>query len=76
MFQQFGESLAEKGYVPDFVVRTAIRSRLGDLLKELREPTQELQIQKKIEYVQKLKESPIALHTQEANVQHYEVTFN
>jgi cyclopropane-fatty-acyl-phospholipid synthase len=63
--------LAEIGFLPDWLIRMGIRRLLAARLRHKRRrgdtsgPTAEL--------VQSLKRSPVALATDQANVQHYEV---
>ena len=68
-----GQSLLDRGLVPDFVVRTAIRRLLKRRLREEDRGSAELNQQAIAEWVQKLRESPIAVQTADANEQHYEV---
>ncbi len=66
-------SLAEKGWVPDSVIRAGIRHLCKDRLKS---ETKKLEIGGQAyrdDYFQTLKESPIAIETGAANSQHYEV---
>lgn len=63
--------LAEKGFLPDWLIRLGIRRLLADRLRQERrhgECSQQL-----AELVQVLKRSPVALATEQANAQHYEV---
>jgi len=59
--------------IPDPLVRTGIRRLLRRRLREERQATQELQQAKFMEFVKILRSSPIATHTADANVQHYEL---
>ena len=68
-----GIQLAEKGLVPDFLVRWGIRNRLRSTLRQVSEATPELDKQKKEKWIRTLKESPIALVPERANEQHYEL---
>src|ERR1043165_8472123 len=67
------EPLLDRGLIPDFILRRAI----GFLLKErlgwidLGDVTKNCQ--RKLDYVNSLRERPIAKHTEKANKQHYEV---
>jgi len=64
--------LAERGIVPDFIVRAGIRHLLGSRLNERAGNVEEDQA-KLQQFVETLRQSPIALHTGKANEQHYEV---
>ncbi|MCC5816327.1 MAG: class I SAM-dependent methyltransferase, partial [Leptospira sp.] len=67
------DKLLEKDQFPDWLIRIKIRQLLKLRLKgEKRETATEDQV-KKMEYIRSLKESPIAVHTEAANEQHYEV---
>jgi len=65
--------LLERDFLPDSVLRLAIRKRLKNTLNEHKQPSPELQQQKLNELIQELKSSPIAINTLDANEQHYEV---
>jgi len=61
------EPLLERGAVPDPIVRAGIRSLLRARLRE------ESKLDRKQRFIEELRRSPIALHTEAANAQHYEV---
>jgi len=61
------------GLVPDFVIRWGIRLQLRDHLNILASEGAQEELEKKLTIVQKLKTMPIAIATDEANDQHYEV---
>lgn len=68
-----GIALAEKGRLPDAVVKYGIRRLLLQRIREL-PADQSYQLQKyTLDMVQELKHSSIALETKAANQQHYEV---
>ena len=65
--------LAERAILPDWLIRIGIRRLLAtrlreEALKELRSPGEPLR-----QFVEELRRSPIAIATDAANVQHYEV---
>ena len=66
-------SLLEKGLLPDFLIRIGIRDICAQRLKE--ETVADLEQQQKqfMDFVNLLKQSPIAVETRAANQQHYEV---
>ena len=62
------------GLVPDFLLRLGIRYRLSHLLIDLRATDVEDEIETKMKTIEGLKTNPtIAIATDEANEQHYEV---
>lgn len=60
-------SLAEAGWLPDAVIRLGIRRLLRKRMQQTREERANLN-----RFVENLKQSPLAVHTQAANDQHYE----
>ena len=65
--------LAEKGLLPDFFIRTAIR-QLSKVRLDLAKNSSPGEIEKRhLAWVQNMKDSPIALVPEKANEQHYEV---
>jgi cyclopropane-fatty-acyl-phospholipid synthase len=72
--------LIHYGWIPDVLIRYGIRLQLSNHLQQLRHPVSdssapvvELVMQKKMEIVQSLSNMPIAIETDKANDQHYEV---
>lgn len=65
--------LIQLGVVPDFIIRWGIRLQLLDHLNILRAESAEQEMKDKMKIIDKLKNSPIAIKTDEANEQHYEV---
>lgn len=68
------EALAEAGWIPDFLLRMGIRRRCAQVLQEAQQTGVDKDLHQKLEFVRKLKTQPIAIHTKDANKQHYEVT--
>lgn len=66
-----GIDLAERGLVPDIILRPAIRARIGGILEQ----TDEIMAEKP-DFLESLGEGPIAISTDAANQQHYEVPSN
>ena len=62
--------LIERGIMPDWVTRAGIRKLLRDRLREQASGDPEL---RQAELVSELRNSPIAIETDKANEQHYEV---
>ncbi|MEZ4373395.1 MAG: cyclopropane-fatty-acyl-phospholipid synthase family protein [Polyangiaceae bacterium] len=70
---QQGFAWMERGKVPDRVIRAGIRRLLGQRLKREREGGFEQQAERRARWVEQLKQSPVAILTELANEQHYEV---
>ena len=69
----FALKLAEKNLVPDWLIRIGIRSLLKDRLTEICSDRPENLQKHKIKFVNTMNRSPIAVDTNLANDQHYEV---
>lgn len=67
------KSILEKGMIPDPIIRLGIRKLLKQRLEEERIQDPEQNHFKFMSLVQELRESSIAVETQAANEQHYEV---
>ncbi len=67
------DSVLEKNLLPEVLIRLGVRRLLKQRLKDEYEPQVEEQQKKLMNLVNFLKSSPIAVNTQEANEQHYEV---
>jgi cyclopropane-fatty-acyl-phospholipid synthase len=67
------EPLVESGLVPDTLIRAAIRKMLRERLREEDAGTADANCAKLLAFVEQMKQSPIALRTESANAQHYEV---
>jgi len=67
------EQILDYGIIPDTVVRMGIRTLLDQRLRESNRGSAEANVEAKLKYVKRLKEMPIAINTQDANRQHYEV---
>ncbi len=65
--------LVERGFVPDWAVRVGIRRLLKDRLRELYEPEPAERRRRQMDFVESMRQSPVAIATDEANDQHYEV---
>lgn len=65
--------LIEKNLIPDFALRAGIRGLLKKRIKEITAPTEERQQEALKELMQKLQTGPIAVNTDDANEQHYEL---
>ena len=70
---QFALNMAERGVVPDAVVRMGIRGILKARLRGLERGSPEANRLSQMQFIQDMRSSPIALNTGEANEQHYEV---
>jgi cyclopropane-fatty-acyl-phospholipid synthase len=69
----FWQTLLERGLVPDWLIRRGIRALVRARLKEETRVGEEAQADVLQRFVNQLKQSPIAIHTSDANAQHYEV---
>ena len=65
--------LLERGLLPDFVVRFGIRRLLRARLLEEHQGSLEAQQQHLMKLIARLRQSPIAINTADANLQHYEL---
>ncbi|MFO0688313.1 MAG: cyclopropane-fatty-acyl-phospholipid synthase family protein [Myxococcota bacterium] len=68
-----GLELAERGLLPDAVVRAGIRSILRDRLREIEATDCERERERHQAFLAEARRAPIALATDAANAQHYEV---
>jgi cyclopropane-fatty-acyl-phospholipid synthase len=66
----FAERLLELGVVPDWLIRLVIRRICAARLREQAAAEQPLS---KPQFIAELRKSPIAIRTEDANAQHYEV---
>jgi cyclopropane-fatty-acyl-phospholipid synthase len=66
-------SLLEKNKIPDLFIRIGIRKLLKQRLQDENKGNTEAQQAHLMTLIEELKTSPIAINTQEANAQHYEV---
>ncbi|CAI2171152.1 9558_t:CDS:2 [Funneliformis geosporum] len=69
------EPLLDRGLIPDFILRRAIKVLLKERLSWIQLGDVAKNHQRKLAYVNSLKERPIAEHTEQANKQHYEAKF-
>ena len=65
--------LAERGWIPDWLVRVGIRRLLTQRLKQQRSRESAINAQSVNAIVDELRHSPLAVNTDDANDQHYEV---
>ncbi|WMD21520.1 cyclopropane-fatty-acyl-phospholipid synthase family protein [Achromobacter seleniivolatilans] len=65
--------LAERGLVPDEVLRLGIRRLCADRLRDERLGGPSAQARRYQDLVKQLRHSPLAIHTDAANTQHYEL---
>ena len=70
---QFAIDAAERGLVPDAGLKLGIRRLLAQTLKEQGRGAPEGPRRRAQKFVASMRQAPIALHTREANEQHYEV---
>jgi cyclopropane-fatty-acyl-phospholipid synthase len=67
------DPLLEKNRIPDFLIRWGARQMTSKRLREIRSRTIEEHQAYLHRYIGELKKQPIAIHTADANEQHYEV---
>ena len=67
------EGLVESGFVPDAVIRVAIRRMLRQRLRAEDCGSEEANRAKLLAFVAEMKRSPVAMRAESANAQHYEV---
>jgi len=65
--------LAERGWLPDALLRYGIRRQCEDRLRSESAGSAEDQAERFRERIRQLRESPVAIHTDAANEQHYEL---
>lgn len=68
-----GITLAERGWIPDRLVRWGIRRLCSQRLQDERSTSPEQRSLRLSRHVERLKTSPIAIDTADANDQHYEL---
>ena len=64
---------AERGKLPDAAIRMGIRRLLRSRLRQEDRGDAEANLARKMEFVESMRRAPVALNTDDANVQHYEV---
>ena len=70
---RFPYTLLERDLVPDWLIRTAIRRLLKERLAGERSASVEAEQTRLSAFVTELRRSTVAIHTAEANTQHYEL---
>jgi cyclopropane-fatty-acyl-phospholipid synthase len=69
----WGIELAERGYLPELVLRAGIRRLLASRLEQIDGGDETAIARRRRELVEAMRSGPIAVATEEANEQHYEV---
>jgi cyclopropane-fatty-acyl-phospholipid synthase len=67
------DAVVDRGLLPDPVLRAAIRRLLASRLRDITAGSVEDRSRRKRELLRELAQAPLAIHTDEANEQHYEV---
>jgi cyclopropane-fatty-acyl-phospholipid synthase len=67
------DAVVDRGLLPDPVLRAAIRRLLAQRLRDITAGSVEDRSRRKRELLRELAQAPLAIHTDEANEQHYEV---
>lgn len=70
----FAYARLDEGSIPDFLVRRAIRHLCNARLTEIASTSMEAAVEAKWDYIEKLKVGEVAIETEKANEQHYEVS--
>ncbi|KAL6216827.1 hypothetical protein ACLB2K_010045 [Fragaria x ananassa] len=70
---RFALASLERNLLPDAVIRRFTRLLLASRLRTGYQPSSELQLSQLLQFVKSLKEMPIAIKTDDAKAQHYEV---
>jgi cyclopropane-fatty-acyl-phospholipid synthase len=65
--------LVERGFVPDFLVRRGMRRMLRNRLRQEEAGTEQQRVERAAKFIESCRSGPIALQTDKANEQHYEV---
>ncbi len=68
-------SALDEGYLPDFLVRRAIRYLTNQRIKDISSSSMTSAVDDKCKYIDELKQSEIAIEQAKANEQHYEVSY-
>lgn len=64
----------DRGYIPDLILRRVINALNRQRLSEIGSKSYSEHITNKLEYIRSLKNREIAIETDKANKQHYEVS--
>ncbi|KAK3945049.1 cyclopropane-fatty-acyl-phospholipid synthase [Diplogelasinospora grovesii] len=67
------DTVLDSGYLPHAVIRMGIRRQFAQRLAEISSPFPSLALERKMAFVEELRDRPIAIETAAANKQHYEV---
>jgi hypothetical protein len=67
------DTVLDSGYLPHAVIRMGIRRQFVQRLAEISSPLPSLALERKMAFVEELRDRPIAIETAAANKQHYEV---
>jgi hypothetical protein len=67
------DTLLDGGYLPHPVIRVGIRRQLADRIRQTSSATLSAALERKMGFVEALRKRPIAIETDKANDQHYEV---
>ena len=67
------EYLIDNGYLPEFIIRRGIRAQLAQRVQIIRSTNLDAAAERKHTYITGLRQLPMAIHTDAANTQHYEV---
>ncbi|HMO49794.1 MAG TPA: cyclopropane-fatty-acyl-phospholipid synthase family protein [Kiritimatiellia bacterium] len=65
--------LLRAGLMPDALLRFGIRRLLADRIRQESGTSEEDALRRKMQFIAAMREGPLAIHTRDANEQHYEV---
>ncbi|KAI0157520.1 methyltransferase [Xylariaceae sp. FL1272] len=65
--------ILDAGYLPHAVIRVGIRRQLAQRIEDIKSSTLSADMERKMGYIEALRTRPIAVETDTANTQHYEV---
>lgn len=67
------DTILDTGYLPHFVIRRGIRYQLAQRISMIKATSVASSVETKMAYIRALRERPMAIETEKANEQHYEV---
>lgn len=65
--------IIDGGYLPKPVLRVGVRKQIAQRAAEITAPSREAAYERKMKFIADLRDMPIAIETEAANAQHYEV---
>ena len=74
LLDRLTDAVIDAGVLPHYVLRRAIRAQLAQRLRTLHTSSLATDLERKMDFVHDLRAQPIAVSTDKANAQHYEVS--